>query len=209
MALDPILLDLADLSPKPQSSKSAVPVRIQNEKKLLLRGDSVVKEGHGVLDTKNREQKYAVKLFGAEKKENDKKAKEGMKTIKVLKPLEKTKREEFDNVENRNPRPVSSDRQEIKPVTNNSKSMRSNKEVTEDSSGNAFSNGDSDSLIKIMEDGKIMEVDKHEVNISVIKTDEIQEAKLDLEINQTALDTRLAISDCGMSFFCFICCKGI
>ncbi|VDK71975.1 unnamed protein product [Litomosoides sigmodontis] len=189
MALDPILLDLADLSSKPQNSKSAMPVRIQSEKKKLPLHSSE-------LDTKNRVQKYALKLFGAEKKESDKKIGEEFKTMKVLKPSEKTKREESDNMENRNPKPISNGPDEIKPVISNPKSMRSDNEVTKDSSCTAFSNGGSDSLIEAIEDGKIAEVDKHDMNISVIKTGEIQKAKLNLEINQATLDTRLAVSNC-------------
>ncbi|CAG9541075.1 unnamed protein product [Cercopithifilaria johnstoni] len=186
MALDPILLDLADLSPKPQVSKSAKPVRFQNErKKLSVCRDSVVKEAHGAFDTKNREQKCTLKLVGAEKKESDKKAKEGVKTIKVLNPSEKIKREELDGMENKNPKPVADDPHEIKRATNNSfKSIRNDKELSKNASRSTLSNGDSDSVIKIMDDGKIMKGDKNQIDLSVIKTGEIQRAELNLEIER-------------------------
>ncbi|VBB26177.1 unnamed protein product [Acanthocheilonema viteae] len=201
MALDPILLDLADLSPKPRVPKSTKPARFQNErKKLSVHRDSAVKECHDALDTKNREQKCTLKLVGSEKKESDKKAKEGIKAIKVLKPSEKVKREEMDGVENKNPKPVDGDLHEIKQATSNSlKSMGSEKEVNKDETSSTLSNGDSDSLIKVVDDGKVTKVDKNQMDVSVIKSGKIQQGELNLEIKQAAdsdiRERRLAIAN--------------
>lgn len=208
MALDPILLDLADLSPKPRVSKSTKPARFQSErKKLSVRRDSVVKEGHGALDTKSSEQKCTFKLVGAGKKESDKKAKEGVKTIKVLKPSEKIKREELDGVENKNPKPVTDDPHEIKRATNNSlESMKSDREVSKGASSSTLSNDDNGSLIKFESDRKITTVDKNKTDVTVIRTGEIQQSELNLEIKQIAdsdvLERRLTIanSEDGMLF---------
>ncbi|VDO39955.1 unnamed protein product [Onchocerca flexuosa] len=188
MALDPILLDLAILSPKPPISKSAKPVRFQNEgKKLSVRRDSVVKEGRGALDAKNIEQKCTFKLVGAEKKEGDKKGKEGIKLIKVLKSSEKFKREELDGVENKNPKPVTGDPHEIKRTTNNSvESMMNDREINKDASGDTVSSDNSNLLLKGMGNGKLMKAGKNKTDVTVSKTDEIQQAVLNLEIKQVA-----------------------
>ncbi|VDK66025.1 unnamed protein product [Onchocerca ochengi] len=201
MALDPILLDLAVLSPKPPISKSAKPVRFQNEgKKLSVRRNSIVKEGRGALDAKNTEHKCTFKLTGAEKKESDKKEKEGIKTIKVLKSFEKIKREELDGMENKNPKPVTGDPHEIKRTTNNSvKSIMNDGEINKNASGSTISSDSSNSLLKGMDNGKIMKADKNKTDVTVSKTDGIQQTELNLEIKQVAdsdiPERRLAVAD--------------
>uniref|UniRef100_A0A0R3S6C2 Round spermatid basic protein 1-like protein n=1 Tax=Elaeophora elaphi TaxID=1147741 RepID=A0A0R3S6C2_9BILA len=200
MALDPILLDLADLSPKPRVSKSIKPLRFQSERKKSVRRNSVVKEDHNAPDTQNNEQKCTMKLAGIEKKESDKKAKEGVKMVKVLKSFGKIKREELDGVENKNPKPIAGDPHEIKRATNNSlKSVRNDRKASRDTSGSTFSNGGNESLIKVVDGGKVTKVDKSQMDISVIKADEIQQTKPNLGINQVAendmLEGRLAIAN--------------
>uniref|UniRef100_A0A8R1XV67 Round spermatid basic protein 1-like protein n=1 Tax=Onchocerca volvulus TaxID=6282 RepID=A0A8R1XV67_ONCVO len=201
MALDPILLDLAVLSPKPPISKSAKPVRFQNEgKKLSVRRNSIVKEGRGALDAKNTEHKCTFKLTGAEKKESDKKGKEGIKTIKVLKSFEKIKREELDGMENKNPKPVTGDPHEIKRTTNNSvESIMNDGEINKNASGSTISSDSSNSLLKGMDNGKIMKADKNKTDVTVSKTDGIQQTELNLEIKQVAdsdiPERRLAVAD--------------
>ncbi|KAK6110457.1 hypothetical protein QQG55_39885 [Brugia pahangi] len=201
MALDPILLDLADLSPKPRVSKSIKSVRIQNERrKIFLRRDSVVKEDRGAPDTENCGQRSTFKLVGAEKKESDKKAKEEVKMIEILKPSEKMKREELIGVENKNLKASIGDPQEIKQSTNNFReSMKSDRKMNKDASGSTLSNSNNDSLIKVVDDGKITKVDKNKTNITVTKIDEIQQTELDLGIKQVAdnkiLAERLAVAN--------------
>lgn len=203
MALDPILLDLADLSPRPRISKSIKPVRFQNEKKKSIRRDSVVKEDHGALDAKNQGQKCTSKVIEAEKKERDRNTKEGIKTIKVLKPPEKIKRDELDGVENRTPKPVTGDPHEISSL----KSMKNDREISKDESGSTFSNDNSDSIIKVMNDGKIMKADKNQINFSVNKAGEMKQAEMNLEIKKAAdsdeLERQVANVDSedGVSFF--------
>ncbi|EJW88044.1 hypothetical protein WUBG_01039 [Wuchereria bancrofti] len=176
MALDPILLDLADLSPKPRISK-----------------DSVVKEDRSALDTENCGQRSTFKLVGAGKKESDKKAKEEVKTTKILKPSEKMKREELNGVENKNPEPLVGDPQEIRQSTNNFlESMKSNRKMHKDASGSALSNSNNDLLIKVVDDGKMTKVDKNKTSITVTKIDEIQQTELDLRIKQVADNEILA-----------------
>ncbi|VDO50190.1 unnamed protein product, partial [Brugia timori] len=207
MALDPILLDLADLSPKPRVSKSIKSVRIQNERrKIFLRRDSVVKEDRGAPDTENCGQRSTFKLVGAGKKESDKKAKEE-KMIEILKPSEKMKREELNGVENKNLKASIGDPQEIKQSTNNFlESMKSDRKMNKDASGSTLSNSNNDSLIKVVDDGKITKVDKNKTNITVTKIDEIQQTELDLGIKQVAdnkiLAERLAVANLedGMLF---------
>ncbi|KAM3726270.1 Lysine-specific demethylase [Dirofilaria immitis] len=186
MALDPILLDLADLSSKPRISKLTKPMRFQNEgKKLSVRRNSFVKEDCGALDTKNIGQKCTFKLVGTEKKESDKKTKDGMRTIKILKSFEKIRREELDGMENKNSKPIADDSHIIKRTTNNSlESMRNDGGVNKNASGSPFSHGDIDSLVKEVNDGKIMNLGKSKMDVSINKNSEVQKAELKLEIKQ-------------------------
>uniref|UniRef100_A0A915PYL7 Round spermatid basic protein 1-like protein n=1 Tax=Setaria digitata TaxID=48799 RepID=A0A915PYL7_9BILA len=202
MALDPILLDLADLSPKIQASKSAKSMRFQSEgKKSCIRKDSLIKESRSALDVKNTEQKYNFKVVTIEKKENDKRtfSKEGGKTVKVLKSPEEFKQEELDGVENKNPKPAASQPCEINPAINNSLgSMRDDMEISKNALDNILSNGNNDLLLKELNDEEITEADQEKSTV-VNKTGEIHQAELNSEINKVAdndaLEKRLAFAN--------------
>uniref|UniRef100_A0A1I7VW49 BAH domain-containing protein n=1 Tax=Loa loa TaxID=7209 RepID=A0A1I7VW49_LOALO len=201
MALDPILLDLADLSPKPRVSKSTKPSRFQSEKKKLsMSRDSVVKESRGAPDIKSSGQKCGLKLGGTGKKESGKKTKEGVNMVKVPKPSEKIQRKELDGVRNKNPKPVADGPHKTIRVTNNSlESTRTDGKVSKNALGSAFPVGGTDSLAKVVADGKIMKADKSKTDVTIIKTGEIQRSEVNLEIKQVAdsdiLEKQLSVSN--------------
>lgn len=197
MALDPILLDLADLSSKPKCFKLAKSARFQTEKKkLFVQGDSVVEEDRDAFGTRNSEQKCTSKLFETDKKESDKKKKEELKTIKAFKPSDKDELEELDGIF-RNRETIAGD-----PV-------RRNREGSKDSSDSTFSNKWRGSPRKIGNDRKIMKVVKSKTDAPSIKTGVIQQAKVDMGINQEVDNddvnaSRLIVADSesGMLFLC-------
>lgn len=144
MALDPILLDLADLSSRTTAVKPPKLVRLESDgKKLRERKEPFSKSGCNVRDTKSNEVNTAKVV--AEKKELNKKpsAKGCVEVEKVAKAAEKIQGEETGGVKKKVMKETDIDSSDIKQTTTHPKSCSTDGQTNKDQSKKDLTNGSS------------------------------------------------------------------